>query len=99
MWEWARKQYPEAFVDYEETFGNFPFGTLYDADYFNSCVLKDLSKAKTELAVRQLHQVCTHMATPKRCRSASKKVEKAQCVKSCKEAGYFSNTFGDCSKG
>ncbi len=92
VWRWAQQKYPEAF-------GVFPAGALYDADYFNSCVLKDLGQAKGDFAVAQLNQVCKHKATPKRCRSVATDIEKARCVKSCKEAGYLSNTVGDCSKG
>lgn len=92
VWAWAQRKYPEAF-------GFFPAGSLYDSDYFNACVLKDLEKAKTELAVGQLNQACKYKATPKKCRSIAADRDRVQCVKSCKEAGYLSNTVGDCSKG
>lgn len=87
----ALKKYPEAF-------GFKPSGQ-YDADFFNSCVLKEVAKAKTTFAAAQVREACKHQATPKKCRSVAAEADRSSCVQSCKDVGYLSSSFGDCSKG
>jgi len=94
-WERAQRMYPEAFGIQPQT----SEGSLYDVDYFSSCVLKELDKAKTDFAVGQMREACKHKATPKICRTAAAPNERARCVRSCKEASYLSKSAGDCSRG
>jgi hypothetical protein len=82
----------------------------YDTDYYGECILKNVKPGMDRSAIQLIHQACEHKATPKKCHAVSGAPDlydpfgpgttvRSKCVDSCKNEGYYSRTFGDCSKG
>lgn len=83
----------------------------FDADYYGECILKNVKPGLDRSAIQLIQQACIYKATPKKCRAHSNAADflppdpfgpataLSKCVNACKTEGYFSRTFGDCSKG
>jgi len=68
--------------------------TYWDEDYFADCKLKHIKPGMDTKAISSIESSCKHKATPQKCRDN----KTAACLAECKNAGYWSNKFGDCSK-
>lgn len=84
----------------------------YDEDYYNDCVLSNVKPQMEGVAVGAIRLACRHKATPKKCRGMDDHAGytfdqswnnlmtlREYCVFKCKESGYWSNKFGECSIG
>jgi hypothetical protein len=83
----------------------------FDEDYYNECTLKNLKPGLDRAAIQLIQQACKHKATPKKCRALVGggldllapdpfgEDARRKCVEACKNEGYYSRTFGDCSTG
>ncbi len=83
----------------------------FDEDYYNECTLKNVKPGMDRSAIQLIQQACKHKATPKKCRALVGdgrdllgpdpfgELARSKCVDACKNEGYYSRTFGDCSTG
>ena len=83
----------------------------FDEDYYNECTLKNVKPRMDRAAIQLIQQACKHKATPKKCRALTGggldllapdpfgEEARLKCVEACKNEGYYSRTFGDCSTG
>lgn len=92
-----------------------PAARAFDDDYYNECTLKNVKPGMDRSAIQLIQQACIHKATPKKCRGLPNGVDlfapaglldpfnddlaQAKCVEACKNEGFYSRTFGDCSTG
>jgi hypothetical protein len=89
----------------------FPVASAYAMDdaVFAECILKRNKTGMSDLGLRNIRQACAYWATPRKCRKLppagtgtdqhSAAGSKEDCEEECKQAGYLSRKFGDCSTG
>jgi hypothetical protein len=68
----------------------------YDEDAYSECILKNTTPSLSNYSMAKITEACRIKATPKRCRGLSE-VEVGPCANECKEAGWWSREYGDCS--
>jgi hypothetical protein len=72
---------------------------MFDEDYYADCKLKHIKPGMDARSINSIESACMRKATPRRCRDIkTTAISTGECVTECKEAGFWSNKFGDCAK-